>query len=107
MPEDPTIAPTPESWKRVIVRHKELVKGMTPKQVIEILGRPNEISPLYEPEHFNPRQIGRTYVYRETKLVPPQQEIEATWLRVDFGKQDHVWTVRQNGLGGDSWVIGK
>lgn len=104
--DDPTTCPTPATWNRVAIRYRGVVKGMTPSEVVGVLGEPNEITPLYEPEIFDPKQIGRTYVYAKTKFVPPQEDRDV-WLRVDFDNQDRVWGVRQKGLGQDSWVIPK
>lgn len=99
-PPEPTVAPTPESWKRVTTRYNEVATGMTSKEVVAILGVPNQITPLYEPEHYRPRTIGRTYVYAKTTFVPPRENREA-WLRIDFDKQDRVTGLREKGIGGE------
>jgi hypothetical protein len=92
-----TADPTPEGWRRVEEHNSEVHKGMSADQVISILGTPNEITPLYEPEHFRPRTIGRTFVYAKTKFVPPR-ETRPNWFRVDFDLQGRVDGVRKEGL---------
>lgn len=44
-------------------KYKQIQQGMTSKQVIQLLGDPDEIRPLYEPKIWGPKQIGYTYWY--------------------------------------------
>lgn len=66
--------------------------GMTPTQVANILGEPDEIRPLYEPKMKAPKLIGHTewYVIRRLAAsgsVDDKQEIQ---VRVSYGLDKRV-----------------
>jgi hypothetical protein len=44
-------------------KYRKIQEGMTSKQVMQLLGEPDEISPLYEPKILEPKQIGYTHWY--------------------------------------------
>jgi len=43
--------------------YKKIQIGMTPQQVKQLLGEPDEIRPFYEPKIYKPKQIGYTHWY--------------------------------------------
>lgn len=49
--------------KEIIEGYGKIVMGMTPSQVESILGKPDDITPLYEPNIMKKKQIGTTYWY--------------------------------------------
>jgi hypothetical protein len=56
----------PKVRRELIAKHVDTIKaGMSSKAVIELIGKPDETTPLYEPKIKikNPRQIGSTIWY--------------------------------------------
>ena len=54
----------PKVRRELIAKHVDTIKaGMSSKAVIELIGQPDETTPLYEPKIKNPRQIGSTIWY--------------------------------------------
>jgi len=54
----------PKVRRELIAKHVDTIKaGMSSKAVIELIGQPDETTPLYEPKIENPRQIGSTIWY--------------------------------------------
>jgi hypothetical protein len=49
--------------KEIIEGYGEIVIGMTSSQVESVLGKPDDITPLYEPNIMKKIQIGTTYWY--------------------------------------------
>ena len=48
---------------RIKGNYTKIQKGMTSKQVQQLLGEPDEIRPLSEPNILDPKQIGYTHWY--------------------------------------------
>ena len=54
----------PKARRALIAKHVNTIKaGMSSKAVIELIGQPDENTPLYEPKIKRPRQIGSTIWY--------------------------------------------
>jgi len=77
-------------------KYKQIKQGMTSKQVIQLLGDPDEIRPLYEPKIWGPKQIGYSYWYliqrktdkgsqndRDEKLVRVSYDLDWDVMFVD------------------------
>ncbi|MBK9695024.1 MAG: hypothetical protein IPO76_06480 [Elusimicrobia bacterium] len=68
--------------------------GMTPKQVEECVGNPDEVNPLYEPKIKNPKQIGITYWYWiEKAKTGNANERGEKLVRVSFDLKNQVTAV--------------
>ena len=68
-------------------KYKKIEKGMTTKQVTQLLGQPDEIRPLYEPKIKNPRQIGYTHWYLIQRKTDKgsQNDKDEKLVRVSYG----------------------
>jgi hypothetical protein len=72
--------------------YKQIQKGMTTEQVKKLLGEPDEIRPAYEPEIWNPNQIGYTHWYliqRKTD-TGSQNDRDEKLVRIFY---DFKWSV--------------
>ncbi|MBK8126081.1 MAG: hypothetical protein IPK56_05140 [Elusimicrobia bacterium] len=69
--------------------------GMTPKQVEECVGNPDEVNPLYEPKIKNPKQIGITYWYwiERRQETGNANERGEKLVRVSFDLKNQVTAV--------------
>jgi len=78
-------------------KYKQIKQGMTSKQVIQLLGDPDEVRPLYEPKIWGPKQIGYTHQYliqrktakgsqndRDEKLVMVSYDLDWDVMSVDL-----------------------
>jgi hypothetical protein len=72
--------------------------GASIAQVTEILGRPDEVHPLFEPKILRPRRIGTTYWYFLAKPVA-DGNTDVRVVRVAFDLDDRVTAVAHWGLG--------
>jgi hypothetical protein len=66
--------------------------GMSSKNVIAILDKPDEIAPLYEPKVKNPRMIGSTmwYIVSQRKEHGSANEIQRVALAIRFDLKGNV-----------------
>ncbi len=74
--------------------------GMTPKQVNEILGKPDEIRYLYEPRIKTGKRIGYTHWFVIRRLVKngSVNDRDESLVRVSYNFEDQVIAI-------DSWGI--
>jgi hypothetical protein len=67
--------------------YKKIEKGMTIKQVTQLLGEPDEFRHLYEPKIKNPKQIGYTHWYLIQRKTDhgSQNDKDEKLVRVSYG----------------------
>ena len=84
---------SPARANKIKSEYKKVMVGMDAKEVIGILGQPDETHPLYEPKIYKPNQIGFTHLYliqrmKENGSVDEKKEI---LVRVSYDLQ---WQVK-------------
>jgi len=80
--------------------YKRIALGMTPLQVAAVLGEPDEIRALYEPNVKNGKLIGYTHWYVIRRMVKTGSEVEKqeSLVRVSFELNDRVSKIDAWGL---------
>jgi len=86
-------AASPARANKITSEYKKVMVGMDAKEVIGLLGQPDETHPLYEPKIYKPNQIGFTHWYliqrmKENGSVNEKKEI---LVRVSYDLQ---WQVK-------------
>jgi outer membrane protein assembly factor BamE (lipoprotein component of BamABCDE complex) len=83
---------TTERKTQIEYGFNKIEKGLTYKQVKNLLGQPDEIKPLYQPKIKNPKQIGTTYWYiiQRTKENGSVKEKNEKLVRVSFSLSGKV-----------------
>jgi hypothetical protein len=80
--------------------HMRIKPGMSLAEVLDILGEPDEIRPLYAPIAKHPKAIGQTcwYVLRRLAEHGSQSERQESAVRVSFDLEGVVTAVDVLGL---------
>ena len=80
--------------------YKKIVLGMSPAEVASILGEPDEIHTLFEPQIKNAKAIGYTqwYVIRRLVRHGSTEQKQESLVRVSFGSDSRVSKVDAWGL---------
>ena len=82
---------TPERAALIEGNFARITKGMTPKEVWEILGEPDEIRPVYKP---STRQVvGNTYGYVLKRAKASGKDKEDSLVRITFGIANTVTAI--------------
>ncbi len=79
--------------RELIARHIGSIKaGMSSKAIVELIGQPDEITPLYEPEIKSPKQIGTTmwYIVRQRQKDGSVNEKKQIAIAVRLDRKDLV-----------------
>ena len=87
----------PERRKVISSNYKKVSEGMTSEEVVQILGKPDEIIKLYEPKKIEPKQIGYTYWYY-IERESPKRRVQEKLVRVSFDMKYHVVKVAKWGF---------
>src|SRR5262245_60166641 len=58
-----SFAAVPERQRQLKEGYERITAGMSTADATKVLGEPDEILPLYEPQILNPKRIGMTYWY--------------------------------------------
>ena len=87
----PYVAP-PERKKVITENYMKVSAGMTSEEVMNILGKPDEIIKLYEPQIIDPKQIGYTYWYYIERKSPTHR-VQEKLVRVSFDMKYRVMKV--------------
>ena len=82
--------------------YKKIKIGISPGEVHEILGKPDEIQDIYEPKIKNPKVIGKSFWYiLERRYIGPtnaQKDKIERLVRISFDLNDKVLRVDHWGL---------
>jgi len=91
---------SPQREKTIRAGYTRIVAGMTPDQVKNILGEPDEVRPLYEPIVKNAKQIGYSHWFVIRRMVKDgsQNDRQESLVRVSYNFQNLVTAV-------DSWGL--
>ena len=94
----PYIATTAR-WQQIETGHERLRVGMSINEVVEIMGSPDEVKPLYEPQKKEGALIGTTYWYVLRRLEKRGSlYTKEAIVRVAFSKQNKLTRI-------DSWGL--
>ncbi|HUE73545.1 MAG TPA: hypothetical protein VMP01_21895 [Pirellulaceae bacterium] len=85
------ITTTPARKAEILQAAGEVKPGMTPMEVEQLVGKPDEVLPLYEPVIKNPKQIGTTHWYIIEGSADELSHSKA--VRVSFDLEDRVTSV--------------
>ena len=90
---------SPERVQRICDFYEAIKPGMSPEQVILVLGKPDEINPLYDPQmgYFKrgAKKIGTTFFYNIRQDGDGRREIT---VRVNFDNEKKVTHIDTWGL---------
>ena len=90
---------SPERIKRICNSYETIKPGFSVEQVILILGKPDEINPLYDPQRgyskSTAKRIGTTFFYNLRQDADGRREIT---VRVSFDNQEKVTHIDTWGL---------
>jgi outer membrane protein assembly factor BamE (lipoprotein component of BamABCDE complex) len=85
-----------DGWATVVANNKKIDIGMSKDKVYRILGKPDLINPLFEPQKKGPRQIGFSWFYMKE---PKTSELDESVIVIRFNNRETV-------MGIDSWGLG-
>lgn len=73
-------------------KYMQIQKGMSSKQVTQLLGEPDKIRPAYEPKIWSPKQIGYTHWYLIQRITDKgsQNDRDEKLVRIFY---DFNWVV--------------
>jgi hypothetical protein len=91
---------SPERANAIRTTFRRIVAGMSPSEVVSVLGEPDEVRTTYEPKIKNPKLVGYTYWYviRRLRRDGSFNEKQESLVRVFFGLDDRVAKVDAWGL---------
>jgi hypothetical protein len=90
---------SPERQRQIREGFPRVRPGASRAQVIEILGTPDEVRPLYEPQVISATRVGTTYWYY-LKKESEGTSLKAPVVRVAFDLGEQVTKVDQWGFDG-------
>jgi hypothetical protein len=90
-----------EQAARIKKGYQQITAGMSPAEVITILGQPDEIRPLYESKIPNVNLIGYTHWYVLRRLADngSANDQDASLVRISYDLNNRVMAVDQWGMG--------
>jgi hypothetical protein len=91
---------SPERALAIRTNFGRIIAGMSPTDVVSVLGEPDEVRMAYEPKIKRPKVVGYTYWYviRRLRRHGSFNEQQEALVRVTFGLDDHVVKVDDWGL---------
>jgi hypothetical protein len=91
---------SPERALAIRTKFGRIAAGMSPPDVVSVLGEPDEVSVAYEPKIKRAKVVGYTYWYviRRLKRYGSFNEQQEALVRVSFGLDDRVVKVDDWGL---------
>ncbi len=91
---------TPERAAKIREGFPQIRVGMSPAEVMALLGEPDEVHPLYEPRVKNAEVIGFTHWYLIRRLAKygSVNEKQESLVRVSFSLNDRVSKIDAWGL---------
>jgi len=79
-----------ERWNQIETQFLKVGLGASLEEVIALLGKPDEILPLYEPRYKRPKQLGYQYYYILRRGNRGRKDIDQAHVRVGFDTSHHV-----------------